>query len=126
MDRHILIADPSPMMRSWMHRAVSGMASVIVEVGDGVELLEKVAESGPFALVVAQRSLPILSGDQVFASVRTAGDQTPWILIAPFCPDGVRSRLARLGNVGLLEDPLDASELIRLSRLLLADQEIAA
>jgi CheY-like chemotaxis protein len=102
------------------------MASVIVEVSDGVELLERVAENGPFALVVAHRALPALNGDQVLASVRTAGDLTPWLLLEPFCSDSVRSQLARLGNVALLEDPLDASELIRLSRVLLTEQEIAA
>lgn len=126
MERHVLIADPSPFTRNWLRRALANVADVIIEVSDGVELLEHVAESGPFDLVVAHRELPMINADQVLASVRTAGDHTPWLVLAPFCRDSIRSRLIRLGGIALLDDPLDARALLQLSRSLLADQDLAA
>ncbi len=126
MNRSILIADPSPVMRSWLRVALSSVASRIVEADAGMELLEQFAYEGPFDLIVANRALPGMTGEQVLAALRTAGDQTPMLAIAPFCRDKVRATFARLGGVAILEDSLDAAALLREVRALLADYPLAA
>jgi DNA-binding response OmpR family regulator len=110
----IAIADPSPMMRRWLRMGVASRGDTVLEVGDGAELLELLADGGRFEVVVASCALPVVHGEQVLAMLRTVGDRTPFILIAPFCRESVRALVGKLGRAAVVEDPLDGVELLRV------------
>jgi CheY-like chemotaxis protein len=82
------------------------------------DALEHMAEH-PVDLLVADRHLPGMSGPQLLAATRTAGLQTPVILLAPLCGDGVRALAARAGRAVVVEDSYDAHLLRRAAALLL-------
>ncbi len=122
----IVLADPSPVMRRWQRLAVAPIGGQVFEVDDGLELLSVVAEHGPFDLIVCNRSLTSITGDHVLTMMRTAGDITPFLLIAPFCRRSVRSLISKLGNASVLDDPLDGAELLRMAKSLIAECHMAA
>ncbi len=122
----IAIADPSPVMRRWLQMVVAPLGGTVIEASDGVELLDIVGEYGPLDVVVANRVLPILSGEQVLTMMRTAGDETPYILIAPFCRESVRALVRKLGRAALVDDPLDGAEVLRVAKTLVRECNLAA
>ena len=116
MDLTIAIADSSPVMRRWLQMAIAPLGGAVMEASDGVELLDIVGEVGPLDVVVANRVLPMISGEQVLTMMRTAGDHTPFILIAPFCRESVRALVHNLGCAALVDDPLDGAELLHVAK----------
>lgn len=86
----------------WRHVDVTG-------VSNGCDLLYSLAERGPYDLVVAHAALPDLAGSQVLAMVRTAGLDTPFLLLSQLPTPRLRSLVGRLDHVALLDDPLDAA-----------------
>ncbi len=115
----IAIADSSPMMRRWLLMGVAPLGGTVLEASDGVELLYLAGEHGPFDLVIANRTLPAISGEQVLTMMRTAGDRSPFMLIAPFCRRSVRALVDKLGRATLVDDPLGGAELLRAARNLI-------
>ena len=126
MEWGIAIAEPSPVMRSWYRVALSHLGAKFDEAGNGQELLDLVAEHGPYDLIVCSQALPIITGAQVLTMIRTAGDETPFVLVAPFCRNSIRASLAKLGNAALLDDALAGDELLRLAKMLMNQHTLAA
>lgn len=122
----IAIADPSPVMRRWLQMAVAPLGGTVIEAGDGIELLDIAGEYGPLDVIVANRVLPMLSGEQVLTMMHTAGDHTAFMLIAPFCRGSVRALVRKLGHAALVDDPLDGAELLRVAKTLLRECNLAA
>jgi len=117
----ILIADPSPAMRSWLRAALLSGPAVAEEVDCAWDLLTAAAD-GPFDLIVCARLLPGMSGHQVLATLRTAGLATPFVLLAPFARERLRSLVHRVGHAVIVDDPFDATELRgTVARLLAPD-----
>ncbi len=113
-------------MRSWLSMAVAPLGGQVSEAGDGLELLYQIAEGGPFDIIICSRALPSIAGEQVLTMIRTAGDQTPFLLIAPFCRKSIRALIDKLPNTAIIDDPLDGAEILRLSKALIAECTLAA
>jgi len=106
--------------------AFSQYGGRLEDAGDGSALLEMLAERDPYDLIVCSQALPSIAGTQVLTMIRTAGDQTPFVLVAPFCRRSVKNSLAKLGNAAVIEDPLDATELQRVAKQLVNANNLAA
>jgi CheY-like chemotaxis protein len=106
--------------------AFSHYGGTLLDAGDGSSLLGLVAERGPFDLIICNQSLPSIAGTQVLTMIRTAGDQTPFVLVAPFCRKSIKNNLRKLGNAAVIEDPLDATELHRVAKELVNACNLAA
>ena len=126
MGWRIAIADPSPVMGSWYRMAFSQFSARIDEAIDGAGLLDLIAERDPYDVIVCGQSLSSITGLQVLTMIRTAGDQTPFVLVAPFCRKSVRNSLRKLGNAAVIEDPLEATELVRVAKELVNACNLAA
>jgi len=110
-------------MRSWLATTLSLSASgrpACSFVDDGVDLLYHLAEKGPFDLVVAQVALAGIDGGQVLAMARTAGLNTPFVLVSAVADDRLRSLIARTEPAALVDDPFDAPALVSAAKRLLA------
>jgi DNA-binding NarL/FixJ family response regulator len=105
-----LIADPMPAVREWLAAGLLSPPGSVTGVATGWELLWQLAER-PFELVVAGCGLPDVPGVSLLAMVRTAGLNTPFLLIAPFCHASVRGAVARLGAAEIVDDWTDTSAL---------------
>lgn len=118
--RRILLAEDSPFNRTWLRAALSRLGE-IHETAESSELLARLAEEGPFDLVVCPRSLGGQGGEQILAMARTAGARTPFLLIAPFASASLRAQVRRLGRASVLDDPLDLARLLDLAEELTTD-----
>jgi DNA-binding response OmpR family regulator len=106
----VLIAEPSYSFREWLIAAMAPMRPVVMEAMDGWSLLWCLAES-QVDLVVARNDMPGLSGVQVLSAMRSAGFDTPFVLVGSRDSDRVRAVLARVGRATVVDDPSDPGAL---------------
>ena len=119
--RRVLVADISPASRSWLRAVMLLGPSRVSEVSTAWDLLDAVADGPPFDLIVASRQLPGMGGVEVLATLRTAGIDTPFLLIAPFCRDRLRSTVRKAGGAAVIEDVYDANAFHTAVHALLRD-----
>ena len=108
---HLLIADDDPEMRSWLRAVLAQAGARIDEVESGAELVRALTENGPYDLVVADVRMSWATGVQALAMARTAGVQTPFVVITAYADAAVRAAAEALG-APLLEKPLTVQQLL--------------
>ena len=114
----VLIAHSCVASAGWLELALMPRPARFVVVHSAWDALEHLAEH-PVDLLVTDRHLPGMSGPQLLAAARTVGLDTPTILLAPLCGDGVRALAARVGRAVVVEDCYDAHVLRRAAALML-------
>ena len=94
----------------------------VLRAGNGTELLEQLANEGPFDLIVTDVSMPWMSGLQVANSARTAEVETPVIVITATTDPTLDQQVAALGkNARLLRKPFELDALQAAATALLAN-----
>jgi CheY-like chemotaxis protein len=115
----ILIADDDPDTRELIELAVSGPGVELYMATDGMELLDLIAECGPFDLIVTDINMPWLEGLQVLASIREAGLETPVLLVTGLDRPSLTTTVARTRRAILLRKPFEIADLRKaIARLL--------
>ena len=107
----LLIADDDPEMRSWLRAVLSNRGAAVSEAESGVELVRLLMEEGPFDLVVTDVRMSWATGTQALAMARTAGVETPFVVITAYADDAVRRAAGALG-AAVLEKPFGVRELL--------------
>src|SRR3954453_13889864 len=103
--RKLLIADDDAEMRAWLTLLLGDSRCQIREAASGWDLLDTVADEGPFHLIVTDVRMPGPRGLQVVEMARPAGLQTPFLVITAFPDEHLRREAERLNRVVLLEKP---------------------
>jgi DNA-binding response OmpR family regulator len=115
----VLVADDDPEMLEMVARVLDRLGLEVVTACSGSDLLEKVAEQGPFDLVVTDVSMPWMSGLQVMHSARTAGMRCPVIVITALRNQRTADQVETLGTeVRRLDKPFSVGELEETVRAL--------
>ncbi len=85
----------------------------VCRAGTGVELLDRrLANEGPFALIITDISMPGMSGLQVANSARSAGLDTPILVISALSDPTLERQIEALGgNAMLLRKPFELDAL---------------
>lgn len=108
-----LVADDDAEMLSLVTNVLRSFGADVVAVSSGGDLLEKIANAGPFHVIVTDISMPWMTGLQVMQSVRTAGLPVPVVVMTalrdPTLPEQVSSLGAR---ARLLHKPFTLDELV--------------
>ena len=121
-----LVADDDPQMVSMVSIAQRKFGADVVAVESGGELLETIANGGPFDVIVTDISMPWMTGLQVMQSARTAGLPIPVVVMTalrdPTLPAQVRSLG---GRAELLLKPFSIEELYTALRSCLAEPSAA-
>lgn len=121
MNARILVADDDRALLDAVSEALEGMSWTVVRAIDGGELIERLAEEGPFDLVVTDVSMPWMGGLQAMQSARTAGVGTPVIVMTARRDDGLEKQVRALGqSVVLLRKPFPLEDLEAAATTLLA------
>lgn len=108
----VLVADDDIEMVEMVSRVLRRMSLEVVVATSGGELLEKIAEQGPFALVVTDVSMPWMSGLQVMHSARAAGVRVSIIVITALRDAKTADQVAALGSdVVRLNKPFSVAQL---------------
>ncbi len=117
-----LVADDDPEMLSLVCNALDGFGADTVAVASGAELLEAIANGGPFDLIVTDISMPWMSGLQVMQSARTAGLPVPVVVMTAQRDPTLFAQVSSLGtHAELLYKPFTIDELFAALRSCLAE-----
>ena len=123
----ILIAEDDEVMLGFVAEAFEKAGAQVTRAENGVELVERLNDGSPYALVVTDISMPWMSGLQVMQSARFVGVMTPVILITALRDEQLPGQVAAMGRrVALLRKPFDAYALCELAESLLASPERSA
>ena len=120
----ILIADDEADCRDLLVLALRGAASEIAVATNGGELLEMIAERGPFDLIVTDINMPWMQGLHVLASIREAGLRTPVLIVTGLSHPDLPRSTARLGRAKLLYKPFAIGQLREAIAELLAIEDL--
>jgi two-component system KDP operon response regulator KdpE len=108
----ILVADDDPELLQLVVNALLARGFDVVSATTGGELLEAVAEQGPFALVITDVAMPWMTGLQVMHSARSAGLSCPVIVMTALRSHKTAAQVAALGvEVQLLYKPFTIDDL---------------
>jgi CheY-like chemotaxis protein len=117
-----LVADDDPQMVSAVSMAMQKFGADVVEASSGGELLETIANDGPFDLIITDISMPWMSGLQVMQSARTAGLPVPVIVMTALRDPTLPAQVSALGgHASLLHKPFSIEELHAAVRSCLAE-----
>lgn len=123
----ILVADDDPDMLDTVGDALERRGAVVVRAASGADLIERIADEGPFTLIVTDVSMPWMSGLQAMHSARTVGVDTPLIVMTGFSDDQLAAQVAALGpNAALLEKPFELAELCAMVEEVLATERASS
>jgi CheY-like chemotaxis protein len=103
--QRFIIADDDQEMRRVLRAILRPLGAEIVEAANGADLLGVLTKGGPCDLVITDMRMPSASGLDAMMTARTAGYETPFILITAFGDDEVRAALRRVPNAFLLAKP---------------------
>lgn len=125
-DARILVADDDPDLLETVSEALERLGAEVVRAESGAELIEKLADEGPFALIVTDIAMPWMSGLQAMASARTAGLGGAVIVMTALKDDRIPAQVHALGRKAvLLRKPFELAELESLAATLLLSTEEA-
>lgn len=108
----MLVADDDRELLELVGRAMRRIGLDVSLASSGGELLEQIAEHGPFDLVVTDVSMPWMTGLQVMHSARTAGMVCPAVVMTALRDHVTRQQIKALGlDVRLVQKPFGIAEL---------------
>jgi two-component system response regulator TctD len=117
----VLVADDDPDSLRTVADALERLGATCARVESGGEMIERMADEGPFALIVTDINMPWMSGTQAMYAVRHAGLTTPVIVMTALTDERIPVDVKRLGaHAVLLRKPFDLGSLETTAERLLA------
>lgn len=111
MNARVLVADDDAPTLALVATALERLGCQVTRAEDGDELLQALAESGPFDLFVTDISMPWMTGLQVAHSARAAGLKTPVIVMTALPIEA--AQVDELGDQAiLLRKPFGLKQLV--------------
>lgn len=108
----VLVADDDPDLLASVVDSLIDAGADVVSATTGADLLERLAEDGPFDLVITDISMPWMTGLQVVLSAREAGLEMPVMFITGSDDRSLHRRVRSLGKrTLLLSKPFDSAQL---------------
>ncbi len=108
----VLLVDDEPLILRAMRRTLERAGFTVTVAEDG-KMAEELLASRSFNVVVSDIRMPRMSGLQLLAALRTAGDTVPVVLMSASPTSGDSAEAVRLGVVALLFKPVDLPVLIK-------------
>lgn len=117
----VLVADDDPLLLATVGEALAHLGAQVTRAASGAELIDQLANEGPFDLVVTDVSMPWMSGMQAIHAARTAGLGTSVIIMTALADNRIPSQVRALGeNTLLLRKPFSFAELVAAASTLAA------
>jgi two-component system response regulator MprA len=119
MHPRVLVADDDRDLLDAVAAAVTEMGADVVRAETGGDLIERMADEGPFDLVITDIAMPWMNGLQALHAARTAGDETPVIVMTAMKSEHIPAQVEAVGKTLLLQKPFGLDELAEaVTRLL--------
>jgi len=117
----VLVADDDPELLDVVAEGLIHLGADVIRANNGAELIDRLAENGPFDLVVTDIAMPWMTGLRAIHAARTAGVGTPVIVMTALRDKELSARVEALGgNAVLLKKPFDLADLESIAGKLLA------
>lgn len=117
---HVLLVDDEPAVRGFVERSLETCGLTVVTAEDGLAGVEVFRNhEGRFDLVLMDQSMPGLSGDEAWETMRTIRADVPAVLMSGYDRTEIRGDLTARGIVGFLQKPFRFDELEALLRRVL-------
>ncbi len=117
----VLAADDDPQLLEAIVASLEQLDVDVVCARNGAEVIDRLADSGPFDLVVTDIAMPWMTGLSSLRAARTAGLGMPVIVITALADKAIPREVKALGaNVTLLRKPFELSGLKSVAEKLLA------
>jgi CheY-like chemotaxis protein len=108
----VLVADDDPELLDAIATAFDRLDAAVVRASTGAELVDRLADSGPFDLVVSDIAMPWMTGISALRAARTAGLTMSLIVITALRDRTIPEEVKALGgNVVLLRKPFELKAL---------------
>ncbi len=112
----VLIADDSMFQRFALAKAVKGLGYEVIEVKNGQECLDAMAEHAPDAILL-DLNMPVLNGFEVLETLWNQGTTVPVVVISADIQESSKERCLSLGARAIMSKPFSDQKL----KVLLAD-----
>jgi DNA-binding NtrC family response regulator len=126
---HLLVVDDEPTILTTLRRALS-LEGYTVDVAGGVKVAEERLTKGSYDLLLLDVALPDGDGVSMLERLRTAGNDTPVVMMSGHATIDAAVRSTRLGATDFLEKPLSTDRLLLVVantlRLVHAEEESRA
>jgi DNA-binding response OmpR family regulator len=118
---HVLVADDDPQVLEAVAQALTTMGADVIRATSGAELIDQLANAGPFDLVVTDVGMPWMSGLQAIRSTRAAGLATSVVVMTALTDPRIPAQVRGLGeHAVLLRKPFEVTELEAAASMLLS------
>jgi len=123
LNARVLVADDDAEFLDVVAEGLSRLGADVIRARNGAELIDHLAEHGPFDLVVTDIAMPWMTGLRAMHAARTAGLDTSVIVITGLREERIPARVKALGgNAVLLEKPFTLADLESVASRLLAQR----
>lgn len=102
----ILIADDEPAILMLMRAYLEGDGHLVEEAADGKEAQSKFGDGEGYDLVLTDRAMPNLSGDELATHVKEISPETPVILVTGYLTEAAARNPA---FSAIIEKPFNAA-----------------
>ena len=121
---HVLVADDDPELLNVVAESLTHLGADVVRASSGAELIERLAQAGPFDLIVTDVRMPWMSGLEAMHATRAAGLTIAVIVMTALRDQRIPAMVQALGaNAVLLRKPFALSDLESAASKLLTPQK---
>ena len=121
----VLVADDDPDLLDAIVEVLTRAGAEVFQARDGAQLIDRLAEQGPFDLVVTDIAMPWMTGLGAMRAARLAGLGTSLIVMTALRDASIPAGVKALGGI-LLRKPFDSAELEAAATELLAKRRVPA
>ncbi len=128
MAGHVLLAEDDREMRQLLASTLRQAGYHVIEVQDGVELMDQFAASRAAGcdidLVITDVRMPQVGGLEALGWLQEVGSTVPAVVVTGFGDRRVHAEAKRLGAWAVLDKPFDLADLCAVVDALRAEQRI--
>jgi len=121
----VLVADDDPEMLDAVAEVLTQMGAEVFRASDGARVIERLADEGPFDLIVTDIAMPWMTGLRAVRAARVAGLGTSVIVMTALRDENISAQATAVG-AALLRKPFETAELESLVAKLLPERRLPA
>jgi len=120
----ILVADDDASIRSLLKQLLSDEGFAVVEASTGIEVVDKVKETGP-DLVIMDVRMPELDGIEALSRVKASNPKTDVLIMTAFGSSNAAIRAMELGAFDYITKPFELDKIAHSVKRVLDYQDLA-
>lgn len=113
----ILVVDDDPLAGAMTSAVLEEAGHEIIFVENGVEATDAISSDDQIKLIVSDMNMPLISGIDLFQTLREQGCAVPFILLTGDDPEPLLEQEPNLDGCLIKDDKLDETLLLMINNL---------